>query len=807
MVRIVSIELDAVPVRQRGISPSRGAPVGVSDSDADNTSAEGVPSISGTTQVGQTLIASTSGITDADGLTNAQFSYQWVRNDGTTDHDIPGATGFSYTLTSSEVENTIKVLVTFADDSGNHDIVTSEATGAVPPLPNTEAHGYPAIHGSAVLGQTLTATTAGMEDANGLSNATFRFQWFNSYQASETDETVYYEVAWYHGGTERTYTLRNDDVSRKIMVQVSYVDDGGNPESLTSESTAAVVRPSGIGGSNTPAAGSLALSGTAKVGETLTADISGITDDNGLVGVSFSYTWSANDGLLLGQSVVPTYTIRPKDVGLSIDVTVHFTDDDGYHEQMASTATSAVLAATPAPPQNLKVSKEGKGSLDLKWDTPVVDMEGLRNGKGTKGDGGSPIRKYKVQWKESADSWDTPEEVSEDAVQNTTHTIGDLTGDTQYDVRVVATNDVGDGAASEQVSGTPQLGNAPAVGIPTISGTAHVGETLTANTSGISDSDGLTSVSYSYQWISSDGTSDADIVGATGSTYVPVAADEGKAIKLTVSFTDDAGNDETLTSAATGVVAPSPLTVALETNPSSHNGTDVFTFRVQFSEETNLSFRTLRVRLSRWLGEQSKRQNDRSRGATWGGQSTLSRILIPTWRSSCHPPPTVPPQVLSAHMMEGNCPTSWDSPFVVRTSNSAFSAMNFWANRKGITHGRPIGVAVPLAAVLHQARPLEATGLVGRCGLGPSKQRNARKETRPTSITCHAEPCPQPCGDCSTSEICPRTRWPVSAVVQPYLWSLCCPPVETVGDRLWRACAGVEGFGKRDCRAVRVPRL
>ena len=160
----------------------------------------------------------------------------------------------------------------------------------------------------------------------------------------------------------------------------------------------------------------LALSGTAKVGETLTADISGITDDNGLVGVSFSYTWGANDGLLLGQSVVPTYTIRPKDVGLGIDVTAHFTDDDGYHEQTTSTATSAVQAATPAPPQNLKVSKEGKGSLDLKWDTPVVDMEGLRNGKGTKGDGGSPIRKYKVQWKESANTWDTPEEVSEDAV-------------------------------------------------------------------------------------------------------------------------------------------------------------------------------------------------------------------------------------------------------------------------------------------------------------------------------------------------------------------------------------------------------
>ena len=34
--------------------------------------------------------------------------------------------------------------------------------------------------------------------------------------------------------------------------------------------------------------------------------------------------------------------------------------------------------------------------------------------------------------------------------------------------------------------------------------------------------------------------------------------DEGKVIKVTVSFTDDAGNGETLTSAATAEVAPRP---------------------------------------------------------------------------------------------------------------------------------------------------------------------------------------------------------------------------------------------------------
>ena len=80
-------------------------------------------------------------------------------------------------------------------------------------------------------------------------------------------------------------------------------------------------------------------------------------------------------------------------------------------------------------------------------------------------------------------------------------------------------------------------------GAPGIDGTAQVGETLTADTSSIADADGLTNALYSYQWISNDGTSDTDITGATDSTYTLVAADEGRTIKVRVSFTDDDDNE------------------------------------------------------------------------------------------------------------------------------------------------------------------------------------------------------------------------------------------------------------------------
>ena len=74
-----------------------------------------------------------------------------------------------------------------------------------------------------------------------------------------------------------------------------------------------------------------------------------------------------------------------------------------------------------------------------------------------------------------------------------------------------------------------------------------MGETLTADTSAIVDQDGLENVSYRYQWTAAG----SDINGATGSSYQLTAAQQGKTVQVRVTFSDDAGNSESLTSAAT----------------------------------------------------------------------------------------------------------------------------------------------------------------------------------------------------------------------------------------------------------------
>ena len=106
-------------------------------------------------------------------------------------------------------------------------------------------------------------------------------------------------------------------------------------------------------------------------------------------------------------------------------------------------------------------------------------------------------------------------------------------------------------------SAVPPANTAP-TGLPAISGTLRVGETLTASIDEIADADGLENATIAHQWLSNDGTSDTDIEGATDSTYELVAADEGKTIKVRVTFTDDGGTEETLVSEPTDAVNTAP---------------------------------------------------------------------------------------------------------------------------------------------------------------------------------------------------------------------------------------------------------
>ncbi|MCP4929901.1 MAG: hypothetical protein GY918_12670 [Gammaproteobacteria bacterium] len=73
------------------------------------------------------------------------------------------------------------------------------------------------------------------------------------------------------------------------------------------------------------AAGTSAISGTAQVGEVLTASV---TDSNGVSG-TITYNWIIN-GISVQNSSSNTYTPQASDVGFSATVTGSYTDDDGF---------------------------------------------------------------------------------------------------------------------------------------------------------------------------------------------------------------------------------------------------------------------------------------------------------------------------------------------------------------------------------------------------------------------------------------------------------------------------------------------
>ena len=132
----------------RPLSNSPSATVAGPDEEpaATNTAPTGLPTITGTPQVGGTLTASADGIEDADGLTGATFSWQWLSNDGNTDREIEGATGKTYTLAEADKGKTLKVRVTFTDDGGTQESLVSAATDAVAVPLTVRFENVPAEH-------------------------------------------------------------------------------------------------------------------------------------------------------------------------------------------------------------------------------------------------------------------------------------------------------------------------------------------------------------------------------------------------------------------------------------------------------------------------------------------------------------------------------------------------------------------------------------------------------------------------------------------------------------------------------------
>jgi hypothetical protein len=269
------------------------------------------PTISGTTQVGQTLSA-TTGTWD----TGVSFTYQWLR-DGSA---IANATNSTYTLVAADQGHTISVAVT-GSKTGYASVTKTSAASASIGLGTLASTPSPTISGTTQVGQTLSATTGTWD-----TGVSFTYQWLRDGSAIAN-------------ATNSTYTLVAADQGHAISVSVKGSKTGYASVTKTSLSTSAILGTL----ASTP---SPTISGTTQVGQTLSAT-TGTWD----TGVSFTYQW-LRDGSAIANATNSTYTLVAADQGHAISVSVKGSKASYASVTKTSLSTSAILgtlASTPSP--------------------------------------------------------------------------------------------------------------------------------------------------------------------------------------------------------------------------------------------------------------------------------------------------------------------------------------------------------------------------------------------------------------------------------------------------------------------------
>ena len=334
--------------------------------------------------------------------------------------------GYIYTDEGSIVIESNHRWATDLDWSG----VTTRTVHMSLPL-NRPATGAPLITGQATVGQELAVDVTGIEDEDGLHDIEYTYQWVRvDANGTSNEEDITDE-------TDATYTLTDDDLGKKVKIEVSFADDFGSDEQRTSAPTDTVtgLNSAPVFSQTTPAR---SIAENTAAGQNVGAAVTATDAD---AGDTLGYTLGGAD-MASFDFVGTTGQIRTKS-GVSYDFeakssyTVTVTATDNSNATAVATVTISVTdvdepPSAPATPMVSAVSGSTT-SLSVSWAAPANA-------------GKPPIESYDVQYRagSSGDWSDGPEDVA-----TTTATITSLTANTLYQARVRATNAEGDSGWSE----------------------------------------------------------------------------------------------------------------------------------------------------------------------------------------------------------------------------------------------------------------------------------------------------------------------------------------------------------------------
>jgi len=475
--------------------------------------------------------------TDADGTTP---TYSIT---GGTDSALFTIDGVSGVLTfntapdfeapaDSDTNNTYEVIVT-ATDGTNTDSQTITVTvdNIDDNTPDITSNGGGATAAININEGTTGVTTVAATDADGTTP---------TYSITGGTDSALFAIDGVSGvltfNTAPDFEAPADSDTNNTYEVIVTATDGTNTDSQTITVT--------VDNINEAPSGTPSITGTATQGQTLTADTSGISDDDGLG--AFNYQWQRSfDGGSTWNNVganASTYLLGATDVGAIVRVEVSYTDGGGTAEgPLTSIATATVTNSNNAPVGTPVIT--GTATEDQ---TLTADTSGISDADG--------LGAFNYQWQRSTDGGTTWANVGANV---DIYLLGDA--DVGAIMRVQVSYMDGGGTAEGPLnsSATAIVGNVNdlPVGVPTITGIITEDQTLTADTSGISDDDGLGA--FNYQWQRSvDGGATWTNVGANADTYLLGDADVGGIMRVQVNYTDTHTTAEgPLTSIATATVA------------------------------------------------------------------------------------------------------------------------------------------------------------------------------------------------------------------------------------------------------------
>ncbi len=308
-----------------------------------------LPTISGSTDTGSTLTATTGSVGSGLGSAALTYAFQWERCDTLGDQcsAITGATAPTYVIGAADSGHTIRVVVTATNTSGSA-TGTSLATGVVGGLQPVNTI-IPVVAGQPIIGAVLVATSGTWTGGAGI---TFTYQWKRCSAGGDNCLPI-------TDATGTSYTVVADDSGSTLEVTVTAANSHGI--------VAASSIPTGIAGASPSPAGPGApgatvhpgVVGVAVIGGTLTATTGGFVGAN----LTYAYQWqrcdtSATHCDSIQGATKATYVVRQPDLGSTLRVVV--TARNGLGSASDYSDTTPAVTAAPAASTTLTTQAKRK---------------------------------------------------------------------------------------------------------------------------------------------------------------------------------------------------------------------------------------------------------------------------------------------------------------------------------------------------------------------------------------------------------------------------------------------------------------